>query len=136
MYMMMDKRIKSANYTYEGPPYTIDRQPCAYCGTCWNEAKRVYRSYHGYNAADFISRVGLLSNHKSQLTYVWVCKLRVRRALWNGMSCMEALHKEIERQDKILASFLPQEEISKYRVTILLLEGKEQEEQKQQCIPT
>ncbi len=49
------------------------------------------------------------------------------------MSCMEALHREIERQDEILASFPSLEEISKYRVTILL-EGKEQEEQEQECI--
>ncbi len=49
---------------------------------------------------------------------------------------MEALHREIERQDKILASFLPPEEIAKYRVTILSLlqqqQGHHQQQQKEE----
>ncbi len=62
----MNKHSNHAYYQYEKgpPPYEIDQQPCSYCGTCWKEAKRLYNAY-GYNASDFIERVGLLSNHNN-----------------------------------------------------------------------
>ena len=45
------------------------------------------------------------------------------------MSCMEALQREIKLQDERLSSFLPPEEISKYRVTILLQEQEQKHQQ-------
>ncbi len=109
-------------FKYRGPPFTLENRPCCYCGVAWSDVKSIYRSIPSYSAKDFIEKIGLQRLSDGKITYVWVCKLRSRKALWCGVPCFEALKMMIDTQDELLPSFMTdQEEIRSHKFAIIIL---------------